>query len=176
MSKEFYADSHQLIDSIAIRIREILFDDASDMMQGAMVGSPIECLAFAEWWIQRQKGMVVREDVFSHSLQEEQACKSIQAELDNGEELAKLLAKHLIAMGSCGTNFDVEVDGNQFHIAIRSRDNVMKVTDSHLIGEEELTTYWYRCPACDERVEENSSFCHDCGVELDWSECSLLNQ
>jgi len=56
---------------------------------------------------------------------EEQACESIQAELDNGEELAKLLAKHLIAMGSCGTSFDVEVYGNQFYVEIRSGDNVM---------------------------------------------------
>lgn len=47
----------EMVENIAIRLREMLWDDATDMMQGAMVGHPVECLAFAEWWIQRAKGL-----------------------------------------------------------------------------------------------------------------------
>jgi hypothetical protein len=41
---------------LAADIRELIFDDANDMMQGAMAGSPAECLFFAKLWIQRAKG------------------------------------------------------------------------------------------------------------------------
>ena len=47
----------EMVENIAIRLREMLWDDATDMTQGAMVGHPVECLAFAEWWIQRAKGL-----------------------------------------------------------------------------------------------------------------------
>ena len=48
---------HEMLLSQAIELREILFDDASAVMQGAMVGRPEECLAFAIWWIQKAKGL-----------------------------------------------------------------------------------------------------------------------
>ena len=41
----------------AIKLRELLFEDASWMTRGAMVGSPVECIAFARAWIQRAKGL-----------------------------------------------------------------------------------------------------------------------
>jgi Mg2+/Co2+ transporter CorC len=41
---------------LAADIRELIFADANDMMQGAMAGSPAECLFFAKLWIQRAKG------------------------------------------------------------------------------------------------------------------------
>jgi len=47
---------HQELVQLAVELRELLFDDANGMMKGAMVGSPVECVAFAKWWIQRQKG------------------------------------------------------------------------------------------------------------------------
>jgi len=71
--QQFDEDNRQMVDSIALEIRELLFSDASDMMQGAMIGSPIECLAFAKWWIQREKGLKIREDIFSNSPKEKQA-------------------------------------------------------------------------------------------------------
>ena len=41
----------------AILLRELIFEDASWMTRGAMVGSPVECIAFARAWIQRAKGI-----------------------------------------------------------------------------------------------------------------------
>ena len=42
---------------MAVELRGLLFDDASVIMRGAMIGCPVECLAFAKWWIQRAKGI-----------------------------------------------------------------------------------------------------------------------
>lgn len=50
-------EEHEELVKMAAELRELIFDDATDMMQGAMVGCPIECLAFAKWWIQRAKGI-----------------------------------------------------------------------------------------------------------------------
>ena len=50
-------NEHEELVKLAVELREILFDDASDMMQGAMVGCPVECVAFAKWWIQRVKNI-----------------------------------------------------------------------------------------------------------------------
>ena len=52
-------EEHEELVKLALELRDILFADASDMMQGAMVGSPVECVAFAKWWIQSAKGMQV---------------------------------------------------------------------------------------------------------------------
>ncbi len=43
--------------TLAAELRELIADDASDMMVGAMIGSSVECLAFAKSWIQRVKGL-----------------------------------------------------------------------------------------------------------------------
>jgi phage gp29-like protein len=51
------AEEHADLVQLAVELRELLFDDANGVMQGAMVGSPVECVAFAKWWIQRQKGL-----------------------------------------------------------------------------------------------------------------------
>ena len=45
------------VSRIAVELRVMVWDDANDMMQGAMAGCPMECLAFAKWWIQRAKGL-----------------------------------------------------------------------------------------------------------------------
>lgn len=45
------------IENLAVELRHLLWADANDMTQGAMVGCPVECIAFAKWWIQRQKGL-----------------------------------------------------------------------------------------------------------------------
>lgn len=45
------------LNAVAAELRDLIFEDASAMTQGAMLGSPIECLAFAKWWIQRAKGL-----------------------------------------------------------------------------------------------------------------------
>ncbi len=45
------------LTKLAVELRDLLFDDASSVMQGGMVGSPVECVAFAKWWIQRAKGL-----------------------------------------------------------------------------------------------------------------------
>jgi len=116
--QQFDEDNRQMVDSIALEIRELLFSDASDMMQGAMIGSPIECFAFAKWWIQREKGLKIREDIFSRSPQEEQACESINAELKKGNEAGVLLAEHLIDMGSSKGELNVSVNGKDFKIVI----------------------------------------------------------
>lgn len=50
-------EEYEWLVKLAAELRELIFDDATDMMQGAMVGSPVECLAFAKWWIQRAKGI-----------------------------------------------------------------------------------------------------------------------
>lgn len=47
---------HEELVKLAAELRDILFADATDMMQGAMAGCPVECVAFAKWWIQREKG------------------------------------------------------------------------------------------------------------------------
>jgi dUTP pyrophosphatase len=68
MTKSNWDDDE--IDSmveLAIELRGLLFDDATAMMQGAMVGKPSECIAFAKWWIQRAKGIKPdHENVFSN--------------------------------------------------------------------------------------------------------------
>lgn len=50
---------HDSLVLLAVELRELLFDSASDTMQGAMVGSPVDCLVFAKWWIQRAKGLAL---------------------------------------------------------------------------------------------------------------------
>jgi ferredoxin len=45
------------VSQLAVELRALVWDDATDMMQGAMAGCPVECLAFAKWWIQRAKGL-----------------------------------------------------------------------------------------------------------------------
>lgn len=50
-------NEHEELVQMAVELRGLLFGDASDIMQGAMVGCPVECLAFAKWWIQRAKGI-----------------------------------------------------------------------------------------------------------------------
>lgn len=50
-------NEHEELVKMAVELRGLLFCDASDIMQGAMVGCPVECLAFAKWWIQRAKGL-----------------------------------------------------------------------------------------------------------------------
>lgn len=54
---ERIAEEHDKLVQLAVELRDLLFDDANGMMQGAMAGSPVECVAFAKWWIQRQKGL-----------------------------------------------------------------------------------------------------------------------
>jgi len=56
-----YGDMVKLADEI----RGLIFEDANEMMQGVMIGSPVECLAFAKWWIQRAKGMKPDQDWFA---------------------------------------------------------------------------------------------------------------
>lgn len=51
-------------EQLILELRDLLFDDASDTMQGAMIGCPIECLAFAKWWIERAKGLPVGKGIF----------------------------------------------------------------------------------------------------------------
>ena len=46
-----------MIEDLAVELRALLWGDANDMTQGAMVGEPVECIAFAKWWIQRAKGL-----------------------------------------------------------------------------------------------------------------------
>lgn len=60
-------EEHKELVKIAAELRELIFDDATDMMRGAMVGCPIECLAFAKWWIQRAKGIVPDEHNYFRS-------------------------------------------------------------------------------------------------------------
>ena len=50
-------DDYNAMVEEAILLRELLFEDASWMTRGAMVGSPVECIAFARAWIQRSKGL-----------------------------------------------------------------------------------------------------------------------
>jgi len=50
-------NEHEELVKLAMELRTLLFEDANDMMQGAMVGCPVECVAFAKWWIQRAKGI-----------------------------------------------------------------------------------------------------------------------
>jgi ferredoxin len=45
------------VSQLAVELRALVWDDATDMMQGAMAACPVECLAFAKWWIQRAKGL-----------------------------------------------------------------------------------------------------------------------
>lgn len=56
---------HQAMLSLAAEIRGLIFEDANEMMQGAMISSPVECLAFAKWWIQRAKGLQPDQDWFA---------------------------------------------------------------------------------------------------------------
>ncbi len=49
---------------VAVAIRELIFDEAVDFMQGAMVGEPGECFAFALEWIKKQKGLPYRVELF----------------------------------------------------------------------------------------------------------------
>jgi hypothetical protein len=44
-------------EQMAIEIRDIIFDDASDIMQGAMTAEPGECFGFALEWIKKQKNL-----------------------------------------------------------------------------------------------------------------------
>ena len=46
-----------LLEDLAVELRALLWEDANDMTRGAMVGEPVECIAFAKWWIQRAKGL-----------------------------------------------------------------------------------------------------------------------
>ena len=55
-------ERNEQLEKLAIELRELLWDDASCVMQGAMVGCPIECIAFAKWWIQREKGFETGHD------------------------------------------------------------------------------------------------------------------
>lgn len=50
---------------LAAEIRDLIFDEGDGTMQGAMIGSPVECLAFAKWWIQRAKGVKPDQDWFA---------------------------------------------------------------------------------------------------------------
>ena len=45
------------VSQLAVELRVLVWDDATDMMRGAMAGCPVECLSFAKWWIQRAKGL-----------------------------------------------------------------------------------------------------------------------
>lgn len=58
-------DEHGDMTQLAAEIRDMIFEDANGMMQGAMNGSPTECLAFAKWWIQRAKGLKPDQDWFA---------------------------------------------------------------------------------------------------------------
>ena len=64
-------EEHKELVKLALELREILFDDASSMMQGAMVGSPVECVAFAKCWIQRAKGMPVDDLLYAIAFKQE---------------------------------------------------------------------------------------------------------
>lgn len=57
-------DEYEELVKIAGELRDLIFEDADDTMQGAMVGSPVECLGFAKWWIQQAKGVEPDEDHF----------------------------------------------------------------------------------------------------------------
>lgn len=50
---------------LAAEIRELLYEDGDGTMQMAMIGSPVECLGFAKWWIQRAKGLKPDQDWFA---------------------------------------------------------------------------------------------------------------
>lgn len=50
---------------LAAEIRDLIFDEGDGTMQGAMIGNPVECLAFAKWWIQRAKGVKPDQDWFA---------------------------------------------------------------------------------------------------------------
>lgn len=50
---------------LSAEIRDLIFEDGDGTMQGAMTGSPVECLAFAKWWIQRAKGLQPDQDWFA---------------------------------------------------------------------------------------------------------------
>lgn len=43
------------LEDLAAEIRDLIFDDADQNTQGAMIGCPIECLVFAKKWIQERK-------------------------------------------------------------------------------------------------------------------------
>lgn len=58
------AAEHEELVQLAVELRDLLFDDANGMMQGAMVVSPVECVAFAKWWIQRQKRLKPEQEWF----------------------------------------------------------------------------------------------------------------
>ena len=51
---DFKEKEYNEMIKITVQIRELIFDDADDCMKGAMVGDPVECLAFAKSWIQRK--------------------------------------------------------------------------------------------------------------------------
>lgn len=50
---------------LAAEIRDLIFEDGDGTMQGAMIGSAVECLAFAKWWIQRAKGLQPDQEWFA---------------------------------------------------------------------------------------------------------------
>lgn len=48
-----------VIENMAVELRRLLWEEASGAMQGAMVSCPVECIAFAKLWIQRELGQKV---------------------------------------------------------------------------------------------------------------------
>lgn len=50
---------------LAAEIRDLIFEDGDGTMQGAMIGNPVECLAFAKWGIQRAKGLKPDQEWFA---------------------------------------------------------------------------------------------------------------
>jgi hypothetical protein len=63
-SANAFGSDNEIIWAVSADMRNVLFDDANDTMQGAMGGCPIECIAFAYWWIQSQKGQVPDQNWF----------------------------------------------------------------------------------------------------------------
>ena len=58
----------KLCEEVAVEIRELIFEDASDVMQGAMVAEPGEIFGFAREWIKKQKGLSYEKTWFKSSV------------------------------------------------------------------------------------------------------------
>jgi hypothetical protein len=64
-------DYNDICDRIAVEIRELIANEASDVMLGAMVGEPGECFGFAREWIKKQKGLPYRTEWFKNRCNKE---------------------------------------------------------------------------------------------------------
>jgi hypothetical protein len=58
-------DYESVCCKMALEIRDLISEEASDAMLGAMVGEPGECFGFALEWIKKQKGLPHHKEWFN---------------------------------------------------------------------------------------------------------------